>query len=211
MKPKINIGRVRGGTLLPTYDTLTDEQMNHHVHVVGPTGYGKTTLLTHIFQHQVEAGKGLLFIDLKGDLETIESLSAITKAAGREADLQLLSLSDLSSTYSYNPFTGDTANQIRDKIMSAFEWSEEFYKSQSASFLLKLLIGLKRLQVTSQIQCTPALVRGCTTHGDKISEYIRKLAKEEIQARQCLEEAYQLMSSNDGYKSLQGMRTQVES
>lgn len=211
MTNKLTLGRVQGRTLFPQKETLTDAQMNHHVHVVGPSGYGKTVLLTHVIKHQIQTGKGLLFMDLKADMETILHFSRIAADAGRAEDLQIFSISNPELSWSYNPFQGDTANQLRDKIMSALDWSEPYYKHQSASFLLKLLIGLKRLSSRDEIKCTPALVRECSTRGDEIAKYIRKLAKEEIHEARCLEEAYQFISSPDGQKSLSGLRTQLES
>lgn len=52
-------------------EELTEGQLNHHVHVVGASGYGKTVLLSHIIKQRIQLGKGLLFIDLKSDMETL--------------------------------------------------------------------------------------------------------------------------------------------
>lgn len=210
-EPRLVLGRVQGRTLFPQKETLTDQQMNHHVHVVGPSGYGKTVLLTHVIKHQIQTGKGLLFMDLKADMETILHFSRIAADAGRANDLQIFSISNPELSWKYNPFQGDTANQLRDKIMAALDWSEPYYKHQSASFLLKLLIGLKRLSSQDEIKCTPLQVRECSTRGDEIAKCIRKLAKEEIHEARCLEEAYQFISTPEGQKSLSGLRTQLES
>ena len=211
MSEKIVLGRVQGRTLFPKLESLTDAQLNHHVHVVGPTGYGKTVLLTHVLKNRIEAGKGLLFIDLKGEMEMILNISQVAARSNRTEDLQVFSLSHPELSWGYNPFAGQTPTQVRDKIINSFIWSEEYYKHLAGSFLLKLFIGLMRLSERDQIKCTPALVLECSTRGDRIAEAIRKLAKEEKRERLCLEEVYQMVTSPEGYKSLQGLRSQLES
>jgi len=62
---------------------LTESQLNHHVHIVGASGFGKTVLLSHIVQDRIAKGKGLLFVDLKGDRETIEQFTSFVRDAGR--------------------------------------------------------------------------------------------------------------------------------
>ncbi|MFF4026314.1 type IV secretory system conjugative DNA transfer family protein [Nocardia elegans] len=42
----------------------------HHVHVLGPTGTGKSTLLGRMILADADAGRGLVLIDPKGDLVT---------------------------------------------------------------------------------------------------------------------------------------------
>lgn len=39
-----------------------------HLHVVGPTGTGKSTLLLHLIEQDLEAGHGVVVVDPKGDL-----------------------------------------------------------------------------------------------------------------------------------------------
>ena len=40
----------------------------HHLHVLGPTGTGKTTLLAHLINQDIAAGHGVVVIEPKGDL-----------------------------------------------------------------------------------------------------------------------------------------------
>lgn len=51
-----------------------------HLHVIGPTGVGKSTLLAHLIAQDIEAGIGVVVVDPKGDLvdDTVTRL-------GREA------------------------------------------------------------------------------------------------------------------------------
>ncbi|MQY23023.1 type IV secretory system conjugative DNA transfer family protein [Nocardia macrotermitis] len=50
----------------------------HHLHILGPTGVGKSTLLARMILDDAEAGRGLIVIDPKGDLVT-DVLSRLPK------------------------------------------------------------------------------------------------------------------------------------
>jgi hypothetical protein len=58
-----------------------------HLHVLGPTGVGKTTLIARLVLADFDAGRGAVVIDPKGDL--VEDLLARIPA-GREDDVDLL-------------------------------------------------------------------------------------------------------------------------
>ncbi len=47
---------------------VTDEQRTRHLHVLGASGYGKTTLLFNLLRQDLEQGKGLALLDPHGDL-----------------------------------------------------------------------------------------------------------------------------------------------
>jgi predicted ATPase len=49
---------------------LRPEDARYHLHVMGATGSGKSTLLTNLILGDVEAGRGAVVIDPKGDLVT---------------------------------------------------------------------------------------------------------------------------------------------
>ncbi len=106
---------------------ITEAQLNHHVHVVGASGYGKTVLLSHIIQQRIFKNKGVLFIDLKGDIETIDNFKSFAHQAGRADQVSIFSLSNSEISKPYNLVEGGTATQLRDKIIQAFNWTEEFY------------------------------------------------------------------------------------
>lgn len=66
---------------------LSAEAGRRHLHVLGPTGVGKSTLLVHLICQDIEAGRGVVVVDPKGDLvdDTLMRLSA--KALERVAVL----------------------------------------------------------------------------------------------------------------------------
>jgi TraM recognition site of TraD and TraG/Helicase HerA, central domain len=66
---------------------LAVEDARQHLHVLGPTGVGKSTLIGRLALSDLEAGRGAVVIDPKGDL--IEDLLARIPD-GRENDVDLL-------------------------------------------------------------------------------------------------------------------------
>jgi hypothetical protein len=67
--------------------SLTVADARHHLHVLGPTGVGKSTLIGRLVLADFQAGRGAVVIDPKGDL--IEDLLARIPA-GREGEVDLL-------------------------------------------------------------------------------------------------------------------------
>jgi hypothetical protein len=87
-------GRVLGISSLPGAErpiALSAADSLHHLHVIGPTGVGKSTLLGNLITSDVEAGRGVVVIDPKGDL-VAEVLDRIP--AGRAEDVIVLDPTD---------------------------------------------------------------------------------------------------------------------
>jgi type IV secretory pathway TraG/TraD family ATPase VirD4 len=77
---------------------LSDRLM--HMHVIGPTGTGKSTFLGHLVLQDIKAGRGVVLIDPKNDL-----VDAITERfpASRVDDLIVLDASEISAPIGFNP------------------------------------------------------------------------------------------------------------
>lgn len=190
---------------------ITEKQLNHHVHIVGASGFGKTVLISHILKSRIDGGRGVLFIDQKGDRETIEQFTSYVKAAGRLDDLKVFSLSAHDQSASYNLLSNGSATQLRDRIMMSLNWSEEFYRNQSASFLLRLLTGLCWLHDNRALRIDIALVLRCTKSPDAIEEFLKQIPIEREREFELMDEARLFLSGSDNFNSLQGLRTQLES
>lgn len=66
----------------PVLVGLAVPDARHHVHVLGPTGTGKSTLLVNLVCADVRAGRGVVVLDPKGDLVR-DLLDRLPDAAGR--------------------------------------------------------------------------------------------------------------------------------
>jgi hypothetical protein len=67
LRPKV-LGDAQAGARRPVALAVPDAR--YHLHVMGATGSGKSTLLTNLVLGDVEAGRGVVVIDPKGDLIT---------------------------------------------------------------------------------------------------------------------------------------------
>jgi hypothetical protein len=64
-------GRVLGRATFPGAErpvALSVTDSLRHLHVIGPTGVGKSTMLTGLIQQDMAAGRGVIVLDPKGDL-----------------------------------------------------------------------------------------------------------------------------------------------
>jgi len=90
-----------------------------HMHVMGPTGVGKSTLLLNLISQDITAGRGVVVIDPKGDLIT-EVLLRIP--AERQADVVVLDPSEVDRPVGLNPLAraDQPPTLIADDILAIF-------------------------------------------------------------------------------------------
>jgi len=218
-KEGVIIGRAQGralsgAALFSKKEILTSDEMALHVHVVGASGYGKTVLLKKIIQYKIQKGEGLLFVDLKADSELLTDIKKIAEKANRLEDLKFFSISDPECSSFYNPIKNGTYSQIRDRVMGSLNWSEEYYKNQAGSFLLKLLMGLKKLQkIDMGFEYGLMELLRASTDVQYIEELFFKLKgnKEAHKEESILRELIEWMSEKENFRSLSGLRSQLES
>jgi hypothetical protein len=80
-----------------------------HVHVLGPTGTGKSWLLVQMVIQDLAAGRGVVLLDPKGDL-----VQAVLERIpeGRRADVVVLDPADADRQVGLNPLRATDADQI---------------------------------------------------------------------------------------------------
>ena len=119
---------------------IDDAMRTMHSHCVGSTGVGKTeSVLLPLLRHDIEAGKGAIVIDAKGDLELLAKIRYFVEKANRDKDFLFFSLSHPEISRTYNPLLRGNASEIKDKLIGSTEWREEFYKKKAEEALLTLL------------------------------------------------------------------------
>ena len=119
---------------------LSTETRKMHCHVVGSTGSGKTdSLILPLFVQDIERGRGVLVMDAKGDRETLNKIYHHVKRVGREKDFLFFSLAYPEKSNTYNPLLRGNPTELKDKIISANIWTEEFYKKKAEETLLLLM------------------------------------------------------------------------
>lgn len=132
---------VIGDLLKPTRKVLSLNwnDINHHIHILGQPGAGKSVLLKNIYAHQISTGQGLLMLDLKADIDVKNDFISLLSASNRLDKLVLIDLSNPEMSAGYNPLMVGNATELKDKIIGAIEWSEPYYKKVSERVLLTVL------------------------------------------------------------------------
>ncbi len=98
---------------------LSIEDARQHLHVIGPTGTGKSTLLASLITEDVAAGRGVVVIDPKGDL--VEDVLARVPER-RHGDVVVLDPADENCPVGLNPLLsrGRSPELIADQVLAVF-------------------------------------------------------------------------------------------
>jgi len=92
-----------------------------HLHVLGPTGYGKSTLLVNMITQDLEAGYGCVVLDPKGDL-IADLLARIP--AHRRSDVCVLNPADTEWPVGLNPLqaaAGTSSEVVVENLVGLFK------------------------------------------------------------------------------------------
>lgn len=124
-------------------DIVVEESMlNRHLHVLGPTGGGKTSLvILPLARQAIEKKRGCCFIDFKGDEVFKKYVQARVKEKGKK--FYYFSIDQNEPSIGYNPlFSGDIHSKV-DRIMTALELVYQgpagFYSNVQAMAFIGLL------------------------------------------------------------------------
>jgi hypothetical protein len=121
--------------ITPLY--VSEQERLLHCQVVGSTGSGKTiAVLEPLIEDDIKNGRPLIFIDAKANLDNIKKISYLIRKHNREKDYNILSLSELERSFTYNPFEIGNSSQLTDKIIGAMDWAE--YKETDSRHYISL-------------------------------------------------------------------------
>jgi len=112
--PKV-LGDAQAGGRRPVSLAVPDAR--YHLHVMGATGSGKSTLLTNLVLEDVEAGRGVVVIDPKGDLIT-DLLDRLPE--GAEARTVLVDPEDPDAAPVLNVLSGPDPDLAVDNLVGIF-------------------------------------------------------------------------------------------
>ncbi len=97
-----------------------------HTAIVGASGAGKTVLLDTLMYDDMRTGKPVVYLDPKGDNETLQAFINMCKITGREYAVFSEYYSGAGET-AINPVKDGSTTNIVDRIFNSFIWSEEHY------------------------------------------------------------------------------------
>jgi len=119
---------------------LSDIDFRRHSFIVGASGFGKTNLISILQEHSLRQEKPIIFFDPKGDMEALTTFQNICKAYSRPC---YIFSEHYENSISLNPILEGSINQVVDRIMRSFDWSEPYYRDASRRSLTQ---ALKRLE-----------------------------------------------------------------
>jgi hypothetical protein len=97
---------------------LRPADARHHVHVIGPTGTGKSTLLANLALGDIAAGRGTVVVDPRGDLVT-DLLDRIP--AGRVGDVVVIDPAEQEAPVSLNVLEpGASPHLVAEHVVGVF-------------------------------------------------------------------------------------------
>lgn len=102
-------------------DIVAEEKMlSHHLHVLGPTGSGKTSLIIlPLAKQAIEKGRGCCFVDFKGD--EVFKKYVQQKAGEKGKKFYYFSIDPDELSIGYNPLSSGDIHSKVDRIMNALE------------------------------------------------------------------------------------------
>lgn len=116
-------------------DKVLDTKSKAHLFAIGTTGSGKTANILRYVENSIKNGQPTIIVDGKGgtkehDLATISQ--KLAEKYGRT--VYLVNQSDLSNTDPYNPFSGLSATEVKDMLVSMSEWESDHYKNLASRY-----------------------------------------------------------------------------
>ena len=131
------------------------EDARRHIHVLGPTGVGKSTLIARLVLADFDAGRGAVVIDPKGDL--VEDLLARIPA-GRENEVDLLDPLD-EAPPGLNVLDSPDRDLGVDQLVGIFRRVfDRFWGPRTDDILRAALLTLSTASPTSTLADVPRLL-----------------------------------------------------
>ena len=117
--------------------SLSQKNRCAHGLVSGATGTGKSNLMMNMILHAVRHNQPCVIIDPKGESSSLQQIREFGRKLDSNFDrrLKVFSMSEPKISCRYNPLKHGNANQLKDRLMEALVWSEQYYQNISASFL----------------------------------------------------------------------------
>lgn|GEM_PF-381880 len=116
------------GYSLTSKRNLLGSELNKSAHtaIIGASGSGKTVLLDALMYEDMKQGKPVVYIDPKGDNETLLNFINLCKITGREFYIFSEYWNGEGKSH-LNPVKDGSSTNIADRIHHSFTWSEEHY------------------------------------------------------------------------------------
>ena len=137
------VALLRGPGAGPAPITVPDSDREGHIFTMGATRSGKTRLAEAMIEHDIRAGRSILWIDPKGDNAIFSKIVAAAREAGREDDLLFFSPVHPRYSVRIDPLSHYfMPEEVVNHVVSGVRVREEFYFNVAYEVTLVVVQGL---------------------------------------------------------------------
>lgn len=116
-------------------DKVLDTKSRAHLFAIGTTGSGKTANILRYVESSIKNGQPTIIVDGKGGTKEHDLATVSQKLAEKYGrTVYLVNQSGLSNTDPYNPFSGLSATEVKDMLVSMSEWESDHYKNLASRY-----------------------------------------------------------------------------
>ncbi len=109
---------------------LSEDDRTGHIQVLGATGRGKTeSVIIAWMCRDILAGRDVILIDGKGDPDILEAIRIVAEKSSFHPEVKVFDLGNLSQSCATNPLRYGSAQQITDRLFTAFEFQDPYYRA----------------------------------------------------------------------------------
>ena len=127
----------------PAPIAVPDADREGHIFTMGATRSGKTRLAEAMIEHDIRAGRSILWIDPKGDNAIFSKIVAAARDAGREDDLLFFSPVHPRYSVRIDPLSHYfMPEEVVNHVVSGVRTREEFYFNVAYEVTLVVVQGL---------------------------------------------------------------------
>jgi hypothetical protein len=183
--------------------TLSDRQLAAHALIVGASGAGKSTTMLGILAAQIDRGRPVVAIDMKGSPAFAGELERAAAAAGRG-----LRIWSPDGPGHWNPLAHGNATALKDKLIGTERFSEPHYQRAAERYVQTVLqvLHARGPRIPARLDEVVALMEPRRLAGalrdmpeplaDRVTDYLGGLTGDQVSAARGLGTRLALLSES---------------